>query len=100
MNTDEGTCTVISDSEGDIGFAEQGRMPRNCQPVWQELYAAMAGKDVEFVSRVRGRAAARDAPRGGDVLHLTDHSASHRDPFDPARQVQQRLPEVGTVQSH
>jgi ribonuclease HI len=44
----EGACTIVSDHEGIIGLARDGRMPRTCRPLWEELYAATEGKDVEF----------------------------------------------------
>jgi hypothetical protein len=68
----EGPCTVISDHEGLIGIARQGRT-RYCQPVRRELYAAAAGKDVTFEWRRRDQSLgsrlahqlARDAAKGG-----------------------------------
>jgi ribonuclease HI len=68
----EGPCTVISDHEGLVGIAQRGMTPQYCQPVWQELYAAAAGKDVTFEWRRRNQSLgsrlahqlARDAAKG------------------------------------
>jgi ribonuclease HI len=68
----EGPCTLISVHEGIIGVAQQGRTPRHCQPIWQELYSAAAGKDVVFEWRRRDQSLgsrlahqlARDAAKG------------------------------------
>lgn len=68
----EGPCTLVSDHEGIIGVAQRGMSPRMCRPVWDELYAATAGKDVEFEWRRRDQSLgqrlanqlARDAARG------------------------------------
>jgi hypothetical protein len=68
----EGPCRVISDHEGLTGITQQGRTPRYCQPVWQELHAAAAGKVVVFEWRKRdqslGSRLAATAAGVGDAL--------------------------------
>ena len=44
----EGPCTVISDFERIVHTARHGKTSETCKAVWEELYAAMAGKDVTF----------------------------------------------------
>lgn len=68
----DGPCTVISDYEGLIRTAQQGKTPDTCKTVWDELYAATAGKDVTFEWRRRDNGLgsrlahqlARDAAKG------------------------------------
>lgn len=68
----DGPCTVVSDHEGIIGLARDARAPRMCRPLWEELYAATAGKDIEFAWRKRDHGLgsrlahqlARDAAKG------------------------------------
>jgi ribonuclease HI len=68
----EGPCTAISDYEGMIRTAQQGKTPETCKAVWGELYAATAGKDVSFEWRRRDQSLgsrlahqlARDAAKG------------------------------------
>jgi ribonuclease HI len=68
----DGPCAIVSDHEGIIGLAQAGRTPRMYQPLWKELYAATAGKDVVFVWQRRDQALgsrlahqlARDAAKG------------------------------------
>jgi ribonuclease HI len=67
----DGPCTIVSDHEGIIGLARDGRTPRMCRPLWDELYATAAGKDIEFEWRKRDQSLgsrlahqiARDAAR-------------------------------------
>ena len=49
----DGPCTVVSDHEGIVGIARDGRTPRMCRPLWEELYATATGKDIEFAWRKR-----------------------------------------------
>lgn len=49
----EAPCTIVSDHEGIIGIAQRGLRPFMCRSVWDELYAATAGKDVAFEWRRR-----------------------------------------------
>lgn len=49
----EAPCTIVSDHEGIIGVAQRGLRPFMCRSVWDELYAATAGKDVQFEWRRR-----------------------------------------------
>ncbi|MDB5307459.1 MAG: Ribonuclease [Gemmataceae bacterium] len=44
----EGPCTLVSDHEGIVRTAQLGKVPVWCKDQWEELYAAMAGKDVAF----------------------------------------------------
>ena len=68
----DGPCTIISDHEGIIGLARDGRTPRMCRPLWDELYAAAAGKDIEYARKKRDQSLgsrlahqlARDAAKG------------------------------------
>ncbi|QJW98392.1 hypothetical protein FTUN_5982 [Frigoriglobus tundricola] len=70
-----GPCTVDSDHEGIIGLAHDGRAPRMCRPLWDELYAAAAGKDIVFEWKKRDQTLgsrlahqlARDAEKGRTV---------------------------------
>ena len=66
----DGPCTVISDHDGIIGIAQQGRTPRHCQALWEELYAATAGKDVQFEWRKR------DQSLGQRLAHQLARSAA------------------------
>jgi hypothetical protein len=50
----DGPCTIVSDHEGVIKLAQQGRTPQQLKPLWDELYAALEGKDVAFEWRRRG----------------------------------------------
>ncbi len=67
-----GPAMIISDHEGIVGLARDGRTPRMCKPLWDELYAAAAGKDIEFAWKKRDQSLgsrlahqlARDAVRG------------------------------------
>ncbi|MDB5308270.1 MAG: RNase [Gemmataceae bacterium] len=67
----DGPCTVISDYEGLIRTAQQGKT-ETCKAVWEELYAEMAGKDVEIAWRKQDQTLgsrlahqlARDAAKG------------------------------------
>lgn len=49
----EAPCTIISDHEGIISVAQRGMRPFMCRSVWDELYAATEGKDVQFEWRRR-----------------------------------------------
>ena len=49
----EGPTTVVSDHEGIVGCAQRGMTPRWSADLWNELYAAAAGKDVQFEWRRR-----------------------------------------------
>lgn len=49
----EGPCTVINDYEWLVKNAQQGKTEPTCQPLWEELYAAAAGKDIEYAWRKR-----------------------------------------------
>ncbi len=68
----DGPCTVVSDYDGLVRTAQAGMTPEKCKPIWQELYAAAAGKDVAFAWRRRDQSLgsrlahqlARDAARG------------------------------------
>jgi ribonuclease HI len=68
----DGPCTIISDYEGIIHTAQQGKTPETCKAVWEELYTAVAGKDVQFAWRKRDQGLgsrlahqlARDAAKG------------------------------------
>lgn len=68
----DGPCTVVSDYHGIVRDAQEGTTPAICKAVWQELYEAMADKDIAFEWRRRAggigqRLAhqfARDAARG------------------------------------
>lgn len=44
----DGPCTVISDHDGIVRAARQGKTPENSKTAWEELYSALAGKDIEF----------------------------------------------------
>jgi ribonuclease HI len=67
----DGPCTVICDYDGMVCTARHGRTPEICKPLWNELYTAMVGKDVEFEWRPRSQSLgqrlahqfARDAAR-------------------------------------
>jgi ribonuclease HI len=68
----DGPCTIISDYDGLIRTAQQGKSPEKCKAVWEELYAATAGRDIEFAWRKRDQSLgsrlahqlARDVARG------------------------------------
>jgi ribonuclease HI len=68
----EGPPTVISDYEWLVKNAQQGKTQPTCQPLWEELFACAAGKDIEYAWRKRGQSLgsrlahqlARDAARG------------------------------------
>lgn len=68
----DGPCTIVSDHEGIIGLARDGRTPRMCRPLWEELYAAARDKDIRFEWKKRDQSLgsrlahqlARDAARG------------------------------------
>jgi ribonuclease HI len=70
----DGPCTIVSDHEGIVGIALalRGMTPRICKPLWEDLYAATAGKDGEFAWRKRDQSLgsrlahqlAREAARG------------------------------------
>ena len=55
-----------------IRTAQQGKTPETCKAVWEELYAATAGKDITFEWRKRDQSLgsrlahqlARDAAKG------------------------------------
>ena len=67
----EGPCTIVSDHEGIVSVVQRGMTPRVCRAVWEELYAATEGKDVNFAWRKRDQSLgsrlanqlARDAAR-------------------------------------
>jgi ribonuclease HI len=63
-------CTVISDHEGIVGIARRGITPRYYHAVWQELYAAVPGKDVGFGWR------RRDQPLGSRPAHQLARDAA------------------------
>jgi ribonuclease HI len=68
----DGPCMIISDYEGMIRTAQQGKTPETCKAVWEELYAATASKGIEFAWRRRDQSLgsrlahqlARDAAKG------------------------------------
>ena len=68
----DGPCTIISDYDGLVRTAQAEMTPEKCRPLWEELYAAAAGKDVEFAWRGRDQSLgsrlahqlARDAAKG------------------------------------
>lgn len=68
----EGPCTVISDYEWLVQNAQRGTPQATCRPLWDELFAAAAGKDVQFEWRKRDQLLgsrlvhqlAREAARG------------------------------------
>jgi ribonuclease HI len=68
----EGPTTIVSDHEGIVGLAQAGRTPRWSTDVWNELYAAAAGKYVTYEWRRRDQSfgqrlahqLARDAVKG------------------------------------
>ena len=51
----DGPCTVVSDHRWIVTNAQQGITPTRHKPLWAELYAAMAGKDVAFEWRERDK---------------------------------------------
>lgn len=52
----EGPCTIISDHEGIVKIAQQGKSPRWSKALWDELYALIEGKDIQFEWRRRQEA--------------------------------------------
>jgi ribonuclease HI len=68
----EGPCTIISDYEGMIRTAQQGKTPETCKAVWEELYAATTGKDVAFEWR------RRDQSLGSRLAHQLARDAARR----------------------
>jgi ribonuclease HI len=68
----EGPATVISDYEWLVQNAQRGTPQPTCKPLWDELFAAAAGKDVTFEWNRRGQSLgarlahqlSRDAARG------------------------------------
>jgi ribonuclease HI len=49
----EGPCTVVTDSISIVRNVEAGISPQKGHELWRELYAAMAGKDVQVEWRKR-----------------------------------------------
>lgn len=72
MKLADGPATIISDHEGRVGLAQEGRRPRMCRLLWDELYAAAAGKDVEFAWRKR------DQSLGSRLAHQLARNAAKR----------------------
>lgn len=68
----EGPCTVIRDYEWLVQNAQRGTPQATCRPLWDELFAAAAGKDVRFAWHKRDQSLGsrlahqltRDAGRG------------------------------------
>lgn len=68
----EGPCTVISDYEWLVQNAQRGTPQATCRPLWDELFTAAAGKDIEYAWKKRDQSLgsrlahqlARDAARG------------------------------------
>lgn len=77
----DGPCTVISDYGGIVQLAQQGTTAEWCKPVWQDLYAAMQGKDVVFERKRRhdtlGQRLAQAAGRGSLPLAETAMPTRH-----------------------
>jgi hypothetical protein len=51
----DGPCTVVSVHAGIVKLARQGKTSALCKPVWEGLYASMAGKGVTFEWRRRDK---------------------------------------------
>ncbi|VTR95118.1 ribonuclease h : Ribonuclease H OS=Pseudonocardia dioxanivorans (strain ATCC 55486 / DSM 44775 / JCM 13855 / CB1190) GN=Psed_2488 PE=4 SV=1: RNase_H [Gemmata massiliana] len=66
----EGPCTVVSDHEGIIGLARDGRTPRMCRSLWDELYATATGKDIVFEWKKR------DQSLGSRLAHQLSRGAA------------------------
>ena len=68
----EGPCTVISGFEWLVHNALWGTPQATCRPLWDELFAAAAGKDIEYAWKKRDQSLgsrlahqlAREAVRG------------------------------------
>lgn len=68
----EGPTTVISDCEWLAQNAQRGTPQATCRPLWDELFAAASGKDIEYAWHKRDQSLGsrlahqlvRDAARG------------------------------------